>query len=127
MSKLRDGLVMAAEGLADMLEGVVASSAAPVVPTIAVTTAAAVAEPEAPKTSKKDTKATPSVKEASTTDAAKGTSESLTLRQQCTAAVVAMVKAKGRQAAVDLLKKFGAESVPKLADEKLAEFLKAAV
>lgn len=110
MSKIRDGLRLLAEGLADELEARFAKEAVTVT-TSAVVDVASVAAPE----------------QKSAPLAQPTTPDFVALRKQCTNAVIALCKKSGQPAAVALLTKFSAKNVPGLKDEQLEAFLKEAV
>jgi len=106
--KIRDGLRLIAEGLADMIEAEM-KVASPSEVKAAVQGQGSV---EPPKKTKKDS-AVPPVAENSVAD----------LRKQCGEVVVALCKAKGRRIGVQLLEDFKAKSVPELKDEHLTDFI----
>jgi hypothetical protein len=109
--RIEEGLSMFLEGLADAVADKIADKIAKkMLAEIPSAPTASAAKPPKEKKAEKPPE-TPAAEEKPD------------LRKQCTAAVVALVKAKGRETAVTLLAEFGAKNVPELKEEKLAEFL----
>jgi hypothetical protein len=125
MSKLRDGLVMAAEGLAELIESEVKNAIKIAGPIATITTGVdvpSVIQPTAPERQKKTQNPTQAASATTTVSSTVKTEvEGADLRGQCADYIRAIAK-KNRDSAVALLAEFGTTSLSKLADEKLSEF-----